>query len=559
MNEYFKKVGRQIYDFMTGLSPMKKLAMVTTGIAIGGILFALFRWAGETAYRPLMTNLAPEDATNIIRILRERKIPFNVDPTGRNIEVPPERIYDLRLELATQGLPESGNVGYEVFDKQALGTTSFVQNVNLKRALEGELTRTIQTIKGVKRARVHLAMPKKSTFVEDQKEPTASVVLDLEPGTQLGEKQVYGIGVMVSSAVEGLDHSAVRIVDSNGKMLSKGSRDSMVSMSADQQEYKAKLEEDLQRRVEEMLGRVVGDGRVVARVTAEMDFSQVTETQTLYDADGAAVRSVQKNQEEMQGRRPGAMGSAGAASNLPGQNPATATEIRSDTNKVREITNYEVPQTVRKVVKPFGSVSKLSVAVIVDGKHTKEQKDGEVLSKVEPWSPEKLKEFETMIAGALGVDPKRGDKVEIRHMEFASEDFDEAARLLEQTERRAYMQNLLLYSVIGVIIVLFFFFVVRPYIKWVTENTIDSVDSFLPQTIEELERMQKDSPLVGLEDSMPSIPEKIDPEKVEGEMIKEKVITLVDSNPHKAALILRDWVKGEKPAAAPAADKQGTA
>src|SRR5690606_23479491 len=153
-----------------------------------------------------------EDSTSIIRILREKNIPFQVSNNGRNIEVPPESVDNLRLELAMVGLPESGSVGYEVFDKQSFGTTSFVQKVNLKRALEGELMRTIGAIRGVRKARVHLVIPEKSTFIEDQKETTASVVLDLAAGTTLSDRQIHGVGVLVSSAVEGLDISDVKIV-----------------------------------------------------------------------------------------------------------------------------------------------------------------------------------------------------------------------------------------------------------------------------------------------------------------------------------------------------------
>ena len=166
---------------------------------------ALFIWAGRTTYAPLMTNLNPEDAANIMHTLREKGIPFIVDGSGRNISVPGETVNETRLQLATLGMPQSGVVGYEVFDKQSLGTTSFVQKLNQKRAREGELMRTINSIRGVKRSRVHLAIPERSTFVEDQKKATASVVLDLEPGVVLNEKQIFGISNLVSRAVEGLE------------------------------------------------------------------------------------------------------------------------------------------------------------------------------------------------------------------------------------------------------------------------------------------------------------------------------------------------------------------
>jgi flagellar M-ring protein FliF len=181
---------------------------------------------------------------------------------------------------------------------------------------------------------------------------------------------------------------------------------------------------------------------------------------------------------------------------------------------------------------------------VVDGKQVRPAAGAAAgtQAKTEAWSAEKLQEFEQLVSTAVGIDRKRGDTLEIKNMEFRTEDFEEAQRVIAEHEKKAYVQNLVIYGVIGLTIILFFLFVVRPFIKWITENTIDSVDTFLPQTIEELERLQKNSALPGMEDAVPVLPEKLDPEKVEGEMLKEKIITLVDGNPHKAALILKDWL-----------------
>jgi flagellar M-ring protein FliF len=547
VGEYLQRVFGQIGEFIKNLAPIKKVALFATSAAIMVGIAMLFIWAGTTTYVPLMSNLNPEDSANIIHILRDKHIPFKVDPTGKNITVPPEEMDQLRLELASMGMPQTSVVGYEVFDKQSLGTTSFVQKVNQKRALEGELTRTISAIKGVRRARVHLAMPQKSTFVEDQKKSTASVVLDLDPGIQLNEKQIYGIGNLVARAIEGMEVGEVVITDASGKMLSKNSSDPLAAATASQLDFQRKVEEENERRIEQLLSRVVGEGRVAAKVTAELDFAQVNETQTIYDQDGSAVRSVEKRNENMEGQRPGPYGLAGATSNQPGAPPAANGEIRNQTSKANEVTNYEVPQTVRRTTKPTGGVKKLSVAVVVDGHTVKTVgKDGVVSSKVEAWPVEKIKEFETIVASAVGLDRKRGDTLEIKNMEFTHEDFEEASRIIAEKEHRSYVQNIVMYGVIGMLIFLFFFFVVKPFIKWITENTIDSVDTFLPQTIEELERLQKNATLPGLEESVPVLPDKIDPEKIEGEMIKEKIITLIDANPHKAALILKDWLHLKK-------------
>lgn len=565
MGDYLKRVFTQVGDFVSSLTPGKKIAMAATGLGIIAALVGLFYWAGNTTYSNLMSNLSPEDSTKIIKVLRDKRIPFRVDQSGKNIMVPPESVDQLRLELATNGLPESSVVGYEVFDKTGLGTTSAVQKINQKRALEGELTRTINSIRGVVHSRVHLAIPQKSTFVEDQKKPTASVIVDLEPGTVLTDKQIYGIGNLVAKAVEGMEVSDVVIVDSNGRTLSKNASDPLAAATASQLDFQTKVEEDYEKRIEELLSRVVGEGHVVAKVSADLDFSQVHQTQTTYDADGSAVVSEEKHSDKMNMVRPGPYGVAGANANAPGTPPPTNGDVKSDTDKAVETVNYKVPQTITQVTKPTGSVKRLSVAVLVDGMQVKTAgKNGAASeTKTEAWSADKLKEFEDLVASTVGIDKKRGDILEVKNMEFTHEDFEEANRVITEKEHKAYVTNMITYGVIGMTIILFFLFVVRPFVKWMTENTVESVDTFLPQTIEELERLNKNSALPGLEEAMPVLPEKMDPMKVEGEMIREKIITLVDGNPHKAALILKDWlVEERKPAGGSkdgAAEKSATA
>lgn len=543
MIDYIRRVTNESMRFLKSQGPVRIAAMIATGVGILIAIVLLFIWAGEKTYVPLMTNLNPEDSTNIIRILRDKKIPFKMDQGGKTISIPPESLYDFRLELASLGMPQSSVVGYELFDKESLGTTSFVQKLNQKRALEGELIRTINTIRGVKRSRVHLATPSKSTFVEDQKKPTASVVVDLDPGVQLSDKQVFGIGNLVSKAVEGMEASDVVIVDSSGRTLSKNTSDPLAAATATQMEFQSKFEHDMEKRIQEILNPAVGEGRVEAKVNADLDFSQVNETQTLVDSDNSAIISVDRRNDQMNMNRPGPYGAAGAASNLPGQPPGSNGDVKNETTKSNEVINYKPSTTTRQTIKQQGSPKRLSVAVLVDGKLVRTtDKDGKVTSKVEPWSEEKIKEFESLVASAVGIDKKRGDVLQISNIEFTHPDFEEAERVVNERERKSYVQSMVLYGVIGLSFMLFFLFVVRPFIKWITENTIDNVDSFLPQTIEELERMQKTNTMPNMEDVVPVIQDKIDPEKVESEMIKEKVTSLIDSNPHKAALVLRDWL-----------------
>lgn len=517
--------------------------MIMTALAVITSFVALFFWAGDTAYQTLHTNLASEDATAYMRLLREKKIPFRVDNDGKTIKVPPEAIYDLRLELAAMGLPQTGTVGYEVFDKQAFGQTSFVQKINQKRALEGELMRTINNLKGVKRSRVHLALPVKSTFIEDQKRSSASVVLDIEHGVQISDKQISGISHLIASAIEGMEIGDVTIVDHNGKMLSKNTNDPLARQTATMLDFQQKMEGELEQRVSEILTRVVGEGKVVAKVALELDFTQSSETQTQYDSEGSAVKSQQKETQVMEGSRPSPGGAPGAMANTPGPASTGVAEVRSNTQKVFETTNNAVPEKIIRSTKPVGGIKKMSVAVLVDGQYNKDATKGEEAPAVfQKWNDEKLAEFKTLVSQAVGLDAKRGDTIEVRNMEFRHQDIADADAQIAAYERRKMMNHLVQYAVIGVAIALFFIFVVRPFVKWLTDNTVENMESFLPKTIEELERMQDDDGLQQVEDAIPVIVDKVDPEKVEGEMIKEKVVTLIESNPQKAAMILHEWV-----------------
>ena len=549
--DFFSRVGGQVKEFFGGLSASRKMALAITGVMIFLFIGALLLWASKQTYQPVTHGpLNAEDSANIMRLLREKKIPFQVDVSGKSVEVPPEYLHDLRLELAMQGMPQSSGVGYELFDKQSFGTTSFLNKVNQKRALEGELMRSINTIRGVKRSRVHLAVPEKTAFVEDQKKPTASVILDLDPGVTLSEKQVYGVTHLVSSAVEGLDSANVMILDSFGKALSKNTHDSLVSLTSEQADFKRKLEEEYQRRVEDILGKVVGAGHVKVEVSADLDFSTVSEQQTILDQDGATIHSSQKTNESMDATRPGASGAPGATSNTPGEQPSVVAQngIKNNTNKTNEVLNYDIPKTIRTTNRPVGSVKKLSVAVLVDGKITKTTNaDGKVESKNEAWSADKVKEFEAIVMSTVALDKKRGDSIEIKTMEFVTEDFEEAQKILDSATMRNYIQSMIVYGVIGIIITLFFFFVVRPYIRWVTENTTDSVETFLPQTIEELEKIQKSSTMAQLDEVVPDLPDRLDPEKVEGDMLREKIVTIIDNSPQKASLVLKEWLLKPRP------------
>lgn len=552
MNGFFDTAGKKFAEFYSSLSTGKKFTLIGLALAISAATAGIFMWASRANYVTLASKLTSEDSTAIIRYLREKKIPFKVDQTGSEVLIPYDQVYDLRLELSAKGMMQTGVVGYEIFDNQKFGTTSTVQRINQQRATEGELVRTINHIKGVERSRVHLAIPPKSAFLEQAHKPTASVVLDLAPGYELTEQQIRGIQNLVSSAVQDLEVEAVTILATNGRQLSQNHRDPAALFAAATLDYQRKYEKELEEKIVSILSRVAGEGKVVAKVTADLDFSQVSETQTLFDSDNATPRSVNKTSNSMQGRRPVPGGQPGAKANVPGADGQIQQQdeslVTNDTVLNRDITNFEVPQTTRVSQKPVATLRRLSVAVMLDGMQ-ETGPDGRSLASVKDWPPEKLAEFKSIIGNAVGWVEGRDPAIEIRTMKFFKEDVEQATLAAQEQERTHMMIVIAGWVCVGLLFTLFFVFVVRPFIKWVTENTIDNVEDFLPQTLEELEKTQSKT-MPGMEDLLPEMEEKVDPVKVQGEMLKEKIVSLINENPKKAAQIVHEWIH-RKPEADP--------
>ncbi len=509
-------------------------------------------WSGKTDYKVLYTDLTKDDSAVIARMLEEGKINYQVKDDGKTIMVPEDQVEIWRLEIAKKGVNFTGTVGYEVFDKQAFGTTSFVQKINKQRALEGELVKTIMHIKGVTRARIHLSIPESSPFVSERKPPSASVVLDVERGVTMTGDEIKGIQSLVSSSVDGMRSHHVVVIDSRGKKLSENDGDSMSTETANRIALETKLNSQYEKKVEEILSRVIGEGKVIAKVAIKMDFTEKVETQTSYDSENAAVVSEVRNEQKMVGVRPSPQGIPGARSNLPGEAPQPSVpETRNDVDKSLVTRNMAVPTVVTKSKKPTAEISNISVAVMVDGKKVPVlgkdgaptvNDDGVTVTKYQAWTQEELNNFSQIVGSSLGINQTRGDKLVIKNMEFAKEDLSEMEAIMRARENRELMKNITKYLMIGAIISLFFFLVVRPFIQWLTENSVESIEDFLPKTIEELEKIQANQRLPGLEDVLPSIEDKLNPEKIEGNMLRERIISLIEANPGKAAQVVHEMI-----------------
>lgn len=552
MESFFKQVWQNFSDFYQSLETSRKISLVAIAAAVTLAMIGLVIYAAKTQYKPLYTELNKEDSAKVAQMLEQGKITYQMKDGGSSIYVPEDMVETWRLEIAKRGVNFSSTVGYEVFDKQAFGTTSFVQRINKQRALEGELIKTITHIKGVNRARVHLSIPESSPFVAEKKPPRASVVLDLDRGFVMNADEVRGITSLVASSVDGMRPKHVVVIDANGQKLSENIGDDVTLETANRLALESKINRKYEKRIEDILKRVVGEGKVIAKVTADVDFAQSVETETTYDAEGSAVVSEVRNNQQIQGRRPSPQGIPGARSNLPGEEPQPGIpETRNDVNKDMVTRNMKVPTKVVKSKRPGAQIRTLSAAVMVDGKRVPIlDKDGNVVlddngiakTKYEAWSDAELENFQAIVASTIGLNTKRGDQIVIKNMEFAKEDLSEAEAILKQREMRQILRNLSKYSVIGIVIALFFFIVIRPFIKWITENTMESIDDFLPRTIEELEKLQENQKLPGLEDSLPVIEDKLNPEKIEGNLLKDKIIGMVEANPGKAAQLVHEMI-----------------
>jgi flagellar M-ring protein FliF len=551
MAEFFNRIYRNFSEFFANLEPSKKIGFGVTVFAVIGGIALIFVWALKTQYSTLYTNLNAEDSKKIALILEEKKVSYTMTDDGKTIQIPKDKIDQWRLHLATLGVNFSGTLGYEVLDKQTFGTTSFVQKINRKRALEGELVKTITYLRGVLRARVHLSIPESSPFVSEQKPPSASVVLELDRGVELNSSEIKGVASLVSGAVEGMRPENVVIINDRGKKLSENIGDPLTENTANQMALESKVARQYEEKIEEILSKIVGLGKVMAKVSLSMDFTEKVSTKTTYDSENPAMLSEVRNIQNLDGKRPSPQGIPGARSNLPGELPQPGIpETSNVVNKELTTRNYTIPSVVTREKKPSASVGKISAAVMIDGKRVPQInekgkpviKDGKEVLVYEAWSQSDLENFKAIVSSTLGLDEKRGDHLTIKSMEFVKEDTDSAAALVKENANRELIKNVVMYLAIGLAITLFFFLVVKPFIQWVTDNTLESIEDFLPKTIEELEKVQAGQKLPGLEQVLPDLEEKINPAKIEGKVLREKIISIIESNPGKAAAIIHDMI-----------------
>jgi flagellar M-ring protein FliF len=410
---------KQLRELPSRLPGPAKVLVVLALVALAAA-GAVYSAASAEAYQYAFTNLTPEDSSEAAATLKTSGIPFRMEAGGSALAVPAAKVYDARLLLAAQGIPRGGGVGFELFDRGDLGVSEFTQRVNLRRAIEGELARTISRLSPVRGARVHVSMPEKSLFRDEDRKASAAVVLSLQPGRSLDERELAGIRHLVASAVPGLSASAVTLVDGKGNQL--GTEGAWGEASG----YQRKLERDLETRVVELLEQAVGSGAVVARVSASLDSSEVQTTAESVDPDATALRSERKVSQQQQQDAQGPAGVAGAAANQPlvTAPPVPGTVNRGSSSTQDEIRNYDVSRTTTTTVHRLPRLKRLSVAILLDGVGGKPRPEAEVAR------------LGDLAKRAVGFDQGRGDEFDISSAPFTrAEDAAPAAAPAPQASR----------------------------------------------------------------------------------------------------------------------------
>ncbi len=504
----------------------------------------------------LYNDLDPKDSGAIVAKLEGMKIPVQIKGDGTQIFVPGDQVAKLRMLLAQDGLPRGGSMGYEIFDNtDGLSTSSFVQNINLVRALEGELARTISSLGPVKSARVHLVLPQREVFSRQKQEPSASIVLQMRTG-RLEGSQVAAIQHLVAAAVPGLKPTQISIIDDKGALLARGGGDESFNSSiSSTEEARVSLERRMSGEIESLLEKSIGPGKVRAEVTAEMDFDRITMNSEIYDPESRVVRSQQTEEESGTSEESGGGGTVSVANNIPeGQQSGAAGSNSNKNNRTSETINYEISKTIKQQVKESGQVKKLSVAVLVDGTYTKDDKGVETYA---PRSEDNLKQLESLVKTAIGFDEERGDVVQVVNMQFVSPTIstegassDDAAGGIMGFSNSEIMK-LVEMLVMGLVGILALLLVVRPMMMRALEPAGAMsgggrmVRGSMPQLTGPSGGSEMGADMAELEVKNSELEDMINMKQIEGRIKAsslKRISEIVEKHPEETLSIIRTWL-----------------
>ncbi len=566
-------------ETLRNLGPARLAMMAGVAAAIFGFFIYMMSRVAAPEMGLLYAELDPEDSGAIVSRLEQMEVPVRVGASGGQIYVPNDQVARLRLAMAEEGLPRGGSIGYEIFDRsEGLGTTNFVQNINHVRALEGELARTIRTVRGVKQARVHLVLPRRELFSRDRQEPSASIVLTIVGSRILDRQQVLAIQHLVAAAVPGLKPTKVSVVDDKGSLLARGGDgDELEAIVSSTEQMRRSFEQRLADTIQELLERSVGRGNARVEVSATMDFDRVTENAEIYDPDGQVVRSTQTVEEAANSQDSDGAPNVSVDNNLPGAELAGIGEegsnSSSQTTRTEETVNYEISKVVKTHVRESGMLRRLSVAVLVDGSYA-ENAEGELV--YQPRGEAELAQLATLVRTAAGIQEDRGDTLEIVNLQFVdpmSEPADEGIMQLVGLTKGDLMRvaELLVLGLVGALVLIL---VVRPLLGRLLESSASSgnaiatgaVDAqgnpvplladgsvppgafpaLAPPDLNKSGDRVDNLPTVG--DDGDDSDRTIDIDKVEGRVrssIIKQIGEIVENHPDEAVAIVRSWLYQE--------------
>ena len=527
-----------LVGFLKGLGAARLMAMIAVTAALISFFGFVIMRVTTPQMTTLFTDLSTEDSSGIIKDLERQAIPFELRNDGAVIMVPKDKVTRLRMKLAEGGLPKGGGVGYEIFDKSdALGTTSFVQNINHLRALEGELARTIRAIDRVQAARVHLVLPERPLFSRETPEPSASIVVRVRGA--LEPQQIRAIRHLVASAVNGLKPQRVSIVDEAGQLLADGAAGDADNAVGD--ERRAGFEKRMRNQVEAIVSSVVGAGRARVQLSADFDYNKITQTSDKFDPEGRVLRSSQTREESSATAETN--GQVTVNNELPGnQRQDNTTPARDQSKKSEETNNYEISHTTKTEVTEVGRVNRISVAVLVDGSYVKNDK-GEMVYQER--GKEQLDRIATLVRSAIGFDQKRGDQVEVVNLKFAeapavvpvAEPTGLLGMLQFTKDDVMYIIELGVMMLLGLVVL---FMVIRPLVKRILASEV------IPALAHEhLPALTDDAAGQNLVPGPNATAQMIDVAQVQGQVHAQsvhRVGELAERNPNETATIIRQWL-----------------
>jgi flagellar M-ring protein FliF len=532
-------------SILKSAGPAKLVAAFAVTALVAVALFAIMFRVGTEERSLLYSDLSAKDAAAVSESLTAANVDFQLSPDGSSIFVPRSKVAEARMRLAADGLPGQGSIGYEIFDKQdALGATSFVQNVNKLRALEGELARSIDSLDTVNAARVHLVLPEKALFQTNSEPPTASIVVGLERGS-LSEKQITAIRSLVAAAVQGLSPDKVTILDERGELLAGASIGADAS-SAAMDDRTSQYEERLRRRLQEIVEGIVGPGGARVQVSADLDFSQVTKTEENFNPDQVAPRST-RTIEEVAADKANDQGVTQAQNVPDGQTPGAAGGQESNSNRTDETVNYEISKSTRTEVITPGKVTRLSVAVAVDGVSTPAAKAGETPK----WAarPEaEMKQIAALVSSAAGINEERGDKIEVVNVRFAKAAADAGSKAPSAFafDKNDIMRGAEILAMTLVAAALLFF-VARPLVKGVFDGPSAGsavMPMGLPGQAMGMAGAGNVAALPGGEAGTGD--ERVDIARIQGSVnanAMKQVSQMVSENPEQTVSVIRAWLQ----------------